>query len=285
VATDLATVRRRIDDALRRADAHAPIPFPLDNYDHLGHDLFLPGWECFAGWEESSADLCPIGDPGSKRTVVVLGDSFLMQWLSPLAAIGQEERLRIIPLIKLGCVPFDVPQQHRADDYPSCPAFRDWAVGQVRALRPDLVVVGYRGLFNVAPQDGRTLEEVWSAGVDSALRTLQPFAPLEVLSSTSPVSFSPWDCLSAADADMDTCTSHQEHDEIEANRLTREVTDRLGIRYVDSTALVCRHDRCPLVVDRVITHHDAAHVTRTWAMQVVDALARRLDLRGTAARG
>jgi hypothetical protein len=282
VATDERTVGRRIDDALRRAHRHAPIPFPLDNYDHLGHDIFLPTWRCFAGWEDSKGAICPVGDVSSKRTVVVLGDSFLMQWLPALAAIGTQEGLRVVPLIKLGCVPFDVPQQHRADDYPSCPAFRSWATAEIRALRPDLVVVGYRGLFHVVPEDGRTPEQAWSDGVASTLRRLQPLAPLEVLSSTSPVSFNPWTCLASPGADMATCTSRQEHDETEANTLTRAVTDRLGIRYVDATGLVCRHDLCPLVVDRTIVRHDAAHVTRTWALQVVDALARRLRLRAMA---
>src|SRR3712207_7953142 len=47
----------------------------------------------------------------------------------------------------------------------SCPAFRDWAIDQVAALDPDVVVVGGRGLFNVVPDDGRAPEQAWSDGV------------------------------------------------------------------------------------------------------------------------
>ncbi len=278
VRTDLRTVTRRLDDALRRASAHAPIPFPLDNYDHLGRDLFLRSWRCFADWEASTADICPLGDASSDRTVVLFGDSFMEQWLAAFDEIGRREELRIVPLIKLGCGPYDVAQQHRDDDYPSCPAFREWATRQIASMDPDLVVVGGRGLFHVVPDDGQTPEQAWSDGVESALRRLQPLAELEVLSSTTPMEFSPWDCLAAPDADMGTCTSPMDSLELDANRLTEAVADRLGVRYVDVTGLTCRRGRCPLVVDRVIIRHDAAHITATWAAQTTDALAALLDL-------
>ncbi len=282
----LAAVRDRIDDAVLRAERHAPIPFPLVNLDHLGRDIFLAGWDCLPGWTESRTEICPIGDEGSATTVVALGDSFLAQWLPAIDRIGAREHLRVVPLIKYGCAPFDVHQQHHSDtEFASCPAFRTWSRRQVARLHPDLLVLGYRGLLDTTPDPGRSLEETWSAGVRSALAELARVVPperTEILSSISVLPFEPLDCVTAPGADMATCTADEGGKEVDANPLTRREAHLAGVRYVDAGPLVCRRHRCPAVVDRTLVRHDGGHITRTWSLQTVDALAELLDLRRLA---
>ena len=276
-AGSLASVTARIEDAVRRADEGAPIPYPLDNIDRLGADLFLFRYSCSADWEESTAELCPIGDVGAARTVVVFGDSLMGQWLPALDRIGKRQHVEFVPLVKFGCAPFDVPQIHRDTDFPSCPAFRSWATEQIRSTRPDLVLVGGRPLFHLPP-DLEDPQQTWAEGVEATLRDLQPLAPLVVVSGTSPVSFVPRDCVTAPDSDMSDCTSDAEQDEVTGNAVTREISEELGVRFVDVMPLVCFEQRCPAVVDRRVIRHDASHITRTWAVEVTGALSRLLDL-------
>ena len=107
------TVRQELSESLRRADAGGPIAFPLrdlSEVDELSKDLWNYEYECWVGHDRSRARLCPVGDTGAERTMVVLGDSHAGQWLPALDAIGLERGYRVVPLIKYGCVPYDVPQ-------------------------------------------------------------------------------------------------------------------------------------------------------------------------------
>ena len=58
-----------------------------------------------------------------------------------------------------------------------------------------------------------------------------------------------------------------------ANVITRDVTD-LGAGYVDTLALLCVRERCPVVVDRTMTFVDYSHVAPAWAAALSDDLGR-----------
>lgn len=76
------------------------------------HDRWNDVYDCGAGTRTSQVEECPIGDEDAARTMVVLGDSHVGQWLPGLDAIGEESGYRVLPLIKYGCTPFGVDQEH-----------------------------------------------------------------------------------------------------------------------------------------------------------------------------
>lgn len=136
-------VRELLVEALRLADSDAPIPFPLRNLDGLQGDQWTSSIRCYASWEDRSHRICPIGDRQAARTVVVYGNSHAGMWSPALGRLGRRDGYRVIPLVKVGCAPFDVEQKNRGGPYPECPAFRRWAVREITRLRPDAVVLAY----------------------------------------------------------------------------------------------------------------------------------------------
>jgi peptidoglycan/LPS O-acetylase OafA/YrhL len=272
-------VRQRLAAALRLVDADKPIPFPLVNLQGLERDAWHYAFRCYSSWGEGGHRLCPLGDPDAERTVVVYGDSHAAMWLSALDEVGARAGYRVIPLVKVGCGPFDVEQWHRGAPFPECPPYRKWALNQIKKIDPDVILLGYRGLLAVHPAPGQTKGEAWSAGVSSSVRRLTGLAPeVVVMSDVANLEFRPGDCLTEPDSTMASCVGRENRLIRKANRIARRVAGPLGARFVDITDLVCLRNRCPMVVDQVVTFRDSSHLSVTWVKKVAPDLGRLLDL-------
>jgi hypothetical protein len=277
------TVEERIRDALRRADAGDPLPYPLENLTTLEEDAWHVRYDCRAEDEDTTVEICPVGDADADRTIVLTGDSYAGQWLPVVDEIGDRNGFAVVPLVKHGCLPFDVEQRRFGEPFPECGEFRAWARETIRELEPDAVVLGYRGYWAVEPGEGESVEQAWRDGVRPALADLLEVTPdVTVLASLGPLDEDPAACLTADQSDMGTCTDDQAVKEAEANLVTREVADAMGVRYADVTRLVCADGRCPMVVDRTVTHTDKTHVSVTWALDTRRAFARLTGLRHVA---
>jgi peptidoglycan/LPS O-acetylase OafA/YrhL len=272
-------IRKRLAAALRLVDAEAPIPFPLVNLEGLERDAWHYAFRCYSSWGEGGHRICPLGDTHAKRTVVVYGDSHAAMWLTALDAVGEAEGFRVIPLVKVGCGPFDVVQWHRKAPFPDCPPYRTWALDKIREIRPDVVLLGYRGLLGVHPDAGETEGEAWADGVSASVRRLERLTPeVTLMSDVATLDFGPGDCLTDPDATMASCVGTEESKVRRANRITRRAAEALGARFVDVTDLVCLRHRCPMVVDHLVTFRDGSHLSVTYVNSLAADLGRRLRL-------
>ena len=212
----------------------------------LSEDLWNNRYDCSATHDESQADLCPVGAPDGDRLIVVIGDSHMGQWLPALDTIGQESGYRVLPLVKYGCAPYDVPLRTGGRSYTECQDFRDWALQQVTQLQPDVVVIGGRGLQGnmVVPAGERP--GVWTAGVTGTIRTLASLTGrLIVVGDVPALDVDPIGCLTDARATMATCTTPVDPRTPEANRLTSAAARGAGVRFADLSDLACLRGRCP----------------------------------------
>lgn len=62
---------------------------------------------------------CEYGDTSSERTMYLVGGSHSEQFLPALDTIGKKHRIKIIPLIKMGCALYQ-PVKWNMEDYPGC---------------------------------------------------------------------------------------------------------------------------------------------------------------------
>jgi len=270
-------VRTAIGAALAAGDRGEPLPRPLVNESGLANDFWMHWWTCTIGWDSDRGRICPVGDLQAARTVVAYGDSHVGVWLPALHRMGRQLGFRVVPLVKLGCAPFDVVQLHAGAPYPSCPRFRDWSVSRIDRINPFAVVLGYRALWAVRADPGQTRAESWADGTRSAVRRLlQLTRRVVVLGDLSGKDFRPADCLARPDVDMGTCTTRVVDKVTRGNAVTRRAAVATGGEYVTTQNLVCRDGRCPLVVERIVTYHDLSHLTLTWTRRVSAELQRRI---------
>jgi len=272
-------VARVLRQAVADAEAGAPVPPDLTNLDRLGRDIWQTWFTCYLDLEAETGRICPVGDPDSTTTVVLFGDSHAGMWLPALDAVARQAQVRVVPLLKIGCGPFEVDQWHGGAPAPSCQAFRAWALAQIRQLHPEVVLLGYRGMWAVHADPGETESVLWGQGAVDTLTRLAELTPRRiVVGDISSTGLAPADCLTAPDASLDSCTVGEEQVVLDANRLAADAARRTGAEYVDLTDLVCARHRCPLVAADIVIYHDPSHVTMSWARRVAAEFGAKLDL-------
>lgn len=261
----------------QRADA--PIEFALadlDALDDLRRDLWNFRYRCYVPQDEVEAKICPVGDTDSDRVMVVIGDSHIGQWLPAFDALGAERGYQVIPLIKLGCPPFDVDLMvpRTTTRYQTCSDFQDWAVEEVGRLEPDVVYVGGRGMPRNMVAEPEDRADAWAAGVRSTIEQLAPLTPaLRVVGDVSLLEFEPIDCLTDAAATMGSCSSPEAPRVLDANRLTRQVSEHEGVPYLDVTPLACFEGRCPAFAGGRMVFANVDHLSMDWVEHVLPEFA------------
>lgn len=92
---------------------------------------------------EANVGDCVFGPPDARRTAVLFGDSFAMAWLPGVqkAVTGRDWKLQQLTFQQ--CPPWDLPvEKFGGEPYPECAAWRDWAIQEINAIKPDLVILG-----------------------------------------------------------------------------------------------------------------------------------------------
>ena len=269
-----------IPDSLAQAVALARSGAPLPGVDLAEHgkDVWRTDFPCYADFRASTTRSCTYGDETAEPLVVVYGDSHAGMWLPALDSIGKTEHFRVVPLVKSSCTPFDVPQSLGADDYAACGDFHTWALARIAQLRPDTVVVGYRGLYQTRARPGLSRTRTWQQGVRTTVGRLTAVTPRVVVLGDIPQRPLPApDCLSTPGADQATCLAPAAGDGIASNTYTARGLTGTGARFVDPRSLVCSAGVCPLVVGDRVVFYDDDHLTASWSRLVAPALA---DLTG-----
>ena len=63
---------------------------------------------CHLNPPETEVPECVYGNPSSKTTVVLFGDSHVMQWFPALNELAKERNWRLVGLTKAACPPAEV---------------------------------------------------------------------------------------------------------------------------------------------------------------------------------
>lgn len=269
----------------------APLPSVTQDLRTLAADKWDRDESCVADQNESSAALCPVGDIDADRTLVLLGDSHAGMWLPPLDELGREQGWRVVPLLKYGCAAVDWPTWRPKEGRPAteCSQFHDWAMDQVAASRPDVVVVGSRATLDLT-DDGATgpststyaALDAWRTGMRRLVTELSASAgTVRLVLDTPALGEEPADCLSDPGATMGTCTIDQPQLVSDVNARTGAVAAATGAGVVDMTRYVCADDRCPMVVSNTAVYADDNHLSATYVERIGDAFTDRLDLPGS----
>jgi hypothetical protein len=276
-----------IAESLDRAAVGAPIPFPVRNdLTDLDRDRPHYGGHCVADDPEVGHDLCPLGTVGADRRVVVVGDSHAYMWMPALELLGQRDGFEVVPLVKFGCTPYDLPMLSDLDGppFPECAEQHAWVREQIAALDPDLVLVSSRA-YPHRLLEGRPDRAAWSTAVAGFVRDTRALGPdVRVLGDVSLLAVDPAACLLGDGATMADCTRGMNRHVRSVNKGVRAGAHAAGARYADVNRLVCAAGRCPFVVDHVVTYHDGQHLSATWVRAVADDLGRMLLLEWAPSR-
>jgi peptidoglycan/LPS O-acetylase OafA/YrhL len=257
-----AEVRAAVAASVTRAALRSPIPDALaPSVDKLrGDDFDMQG--CVPG-DGTTSRICRWGARRSPRKMVVLGDSHGQMWMPAFVRFATAHRWRLIPLVKIGCVPSLLGSG-------ACGKWYSWALQQIRRIHPRAIVVA----------------QFWSAwgpsGVHAMRRELADVMPLArrviVVEDAPPHPKPAVDCLLAPGATRGSCTygvtAKEAHTYADVHRA---VVDARA-RYVRTKQWLCHRGKCPTVVGNIIAYRDRHHITLTYMRFLTRPLAHRVWL-------
>ena len=250
--------RQAVAASLAVADRGAPVPGDLAPApERIARDYPSLG-EC-SGWKRTSNKICTLGDTAASRTVVLIGNSHAGQWVPTVDAVAKRAHWRLAPFIKEGCN-FPIFR----DPGQECGEWYRWALGQIAARHPGVVVLG-----------GETYGSTWESTMKQVVADLRRIAPRVVYLRLTPgLEKEPTSCLFSRGATLEDCVFTQP---VGAASAEEEPAARAaGAAYVDTRPWFCAGDRCPTVVGSTVAYSDDEHVSATYARRLVPAMAEKL---------
>jgi hypothetical protein len=252
-----------------------------------------PLGEC--DYRTGTTRLCPIGDPGAERSIVVLGDSHARALSPAVEEIGRQDGYRVYVLVYSGCMATSLTQIERSTGRPwtGCEDFKDWAMGVVADLGPDLVVVSTSAGRLRDPETGATVagspelqryHELLRQGWRELFEQLDAEAgEVAIVGGTPKLPRETGVCLSQGHPHLGECAFEPGPYAAREARTSFAAGRDAGVRVVDAKDWFCADGLCPSVVGRYITMRDSEHMTPDYARWLAPALAERLGLARIAA--
>ncbi|MGQ0464237.1 MAG: acyltransferase family protein [Sporichthyaceae bacterium] len=269
-----------VQDALAKALTTTVAPADLNPGPEAAAKDFPHDNGCLQQYEEVElAKNCVFGNPQGTRTVALFGDSHATQWLGAFeqAATAADWKLlvRAKALCPLGKVAYNDDRLGR--QYTECDQWREKAVADVLAAKPDVIVVSQA---DGAPRNQVT-DAVWAQATAKTLQTLGADGARLVVLSDVPQPYRPVECVAENLSSLDACvTTPATGREKWPNRrvAVAEEAARVGAQVVDTSAWLCSAGRCPAVVGNMIVYQDSGgHVTNTYSTWLGPVVRPLLD--------
>jgi hypothetical protein len=238
--------------------------------------------------DESVRRLCPRGDEDGDRTVVLLGDSHARHWIPALDEAASAAGYRAYYLAKPQCVPVLVTTMRVANGKPftECDDFKEWALDQVAALQPDLVVVSTspgsrRGVYDgdELVTDTARADRLVERGMVDLLERLDANAGRTALLADIPnVAGDPGGCLARGAARLAACSFREQPTHARSVAIQLRAAETAGVEAIPTRQWFCDGDTCPPVIGRTIPYRDGGHMTAAYSATLGESLGRRLGM-------
>ncbi|MEI7059203.1 acyltransferase family protein [Nocardioides sp. CCNWLW239] len=281
-------------EALVRASviaAREDAPIPTELRPALTDlDSLKPGRTRCDYTDDTERDLCVDGDPKGTKTMVVFGNSHALHWVPTLNRIAKAHDFRTYFLVKNRCVSASITTDRGTDEqdpYTECDDFNRWAFSQYKRLDADLTVVStappIKGVFDEDESwvgDKDEINELMRPAYTDFLDRVDRHTKRTVLiRDIQGFDANAGTCLSRPGATLGDCLMKPVESRETAIDVQVEAAEDAGVDAVDMGSYFCWDGSCPAVVGDTITHYDGTHMSRQYAPQLAEPLARRMGLR------
>jgi peptidoglycan/LPS O-acetylase OafA/YrhL len=256
--------------------AAAVRPNPLEAQTDRSRE-FTDG--CLVGTEGTESGSCEYGDPNSKHTVILFGDSHAMQYFPALEFLSQRHDWRLIALTKRECPPGEVLVRSQVEEreYSQCDTWRENSLKRIEGAGPGTTVV-LSGDSEYIPYDleehkqsasgkqlhGAAAASVLQAGYEQTLRRLDRAGLKPVVIRDNPASeHDVPSCVSESLDHLESCAFPWVRDK--DKEFDVRAAEKTGTHIIDVTAEVCPDDLCRAVIGNALVFRDKAHLTATFA--------------------
>ena len=224
---------------------------------------------CHVNNGETTSPNCRYGNVGSRRKIVLFGDSHAAQWMPTLDKLGREKDFELISLTKSACpgpsvVKIDTGEYKNAD----CSAWRSYAFNRIKQIQPDAILVAGMQYFDI-PSGYTDRASWWREGERKTYLALKGSSDHIVYVSDTPHPI----------RDIPSC--------IAAGKLERCNGSQRSIPYfspgyqqINPTSWLCART-CPAIIGSIVVYRDSSHLTVAMARALsvkMDAALTRLGI-------
>lgn len=207
---------------------------------------------------------CTYGVVGSKRKIVLFGDSHAAQWFPTLEKLAHEKGFELISLTKSACpgpavTKVDTGKYKNKD----CFAWRKNAIERIKAIHPEAVLISGFQHFEV-PSQYPNRQSWWREGQRKTLSLLQGSSPHIVYISDTP----------HPNRDIPSCMAAGQLDRCNGSDPSTPIFTS-GYQQINPTSWLCMRT-CPAVIDGTVVYRDASHLTVAQARALSPQLDRAL---------
>ena len=240
--------------------------------------------ECQTDVGVSTPQPCVFGDTSARRTMVIVGDSKVVQWQTALSALGKAGAWRLVQITKSAC-PFTAAQVTMGDKvWKDCHAWGKAALREILKIKPEVVVTS-QGRGSALPDGAGAAtpptRQAMARGMATYWRTLTAAGihVVALLDNPVPTDAPVYECVSQHLDALDRCS----FDESAGDRASGAPAARAaaalvpGVTTLDMDDVICPGEgRCAPVVGNVLVYRQGSHLTRTYIDSMEPELARRL---------
>ena len=235
---------------------------------------------CDEWYQSARVRPCIFGPGNAPHTAVLFGDSVAGQWFPAVAIHFQRPGWKVLVLTKSSCpmVDRDFFYARIGRVYVECSRWRHDAIGLLRELKPDIVLLASSAANHFSPQD-------WADGTDSVLDALEGATPnVGILLPTPLLSFEGPACLARSQwrsrwmHGSGPCTAPVDNAALDPIRkaMARAVASHPTMKTIDMNPYVCPGGSCSAMRDGTVVYRDQQHITATFAARLAPALGTAL---------
>lgn len=276
---ELEPVQASIIGALNAEQWPAEIVQQIDSGEYLPTGLLNN--HCL-DVKDANLGECRVGDPTLPRSAVVLGDSVALSWMPGLGPALNDLGYHVQLLSHSQCPAADVSVSGSFGEgavrpgYPkACNEHRAWALDQVDAAKPDLVIIadGEAEMQTLMlPDDTVTKKLYWQQGMERTLERLD--GSQVVILASPPQAESVTECYTRV-ASVEDCTGRidkQWREQIAAVAVAVEAKGSKAA-LIDTQQWFCSVDSwCPPFALESVIRSDRQHLTQLYASRLTPLL-------------
>jgi peptidoglycan/LPS O-acetylase OafA/YrhL len=223
--------------AVHAARSGASIPLSTSPNLLTAHADHVDLGDCSA-FRKATSRICNFGDKNGTRTIVVFGNSHSAMWVPAIAVAAKDQHWKFYPVVKEACSyeKYSVAVSSFSPKN-SCALWFDWALVQIKRLRPNVIVLG-----------SYTFTPHWMIGETKTINELKNITPRFILLSDSPWIPEPDTCLLMPGATQGTCLTTEWKSRIVAQTATASIAQSTGVQYLDTTNWFCDEAFCPSII-------------------------------------
>ena len=204
---------------------------------------------CHVNYGEDESGKCTYGVIGSKKKIVLYGDSHAAQWFPALEQIALDKGYELISLTKSACPSVDSPRPDQgAFKNSDCERWRDNSTQRIQQIQPEAVIVSSFQYFT-PPSGFSSRTQWWNDGQRRLLAALQGSSQNLIYISDTPRPL----------RDIPNCLASRDSQSCDSTEKTPNLIIS-GFKKIDPTSWLC-DDYCPAIKDGYVVYRDGSHIS------------------------